>query len=76
MLTEASYHRSPACGVSVDKFFKVIFARDFYLVSLDGKICTKDSSGNSSTVSAVAKVSSTMTGEEFRIVHFYSDGTT
>jgi hypothetical protein len=75
MHTKASCHWCPACCVFVHILFEIIFADDFHLISLDSKIGTEDSTGNPSTVSAVAEVASTMAREEFRIVHFDSDGT-
>jgi hypothetical protein len=76
MLTEASCHRDPARRVFVHEFFEVFFTDDFHFFSLDGEVCAKDTSGNSSTVSTVAEVTSPMAGEEFRVDHFDGDRAT
>jgi len=75
MLAEASCHRCPACCVFVDELLEVLLASDFHLLDLDDQVCTKHPSSNPSAVSAVAEMSPSMTGKQFRVVDLDHDGT-
>jgi hypothetical protein len=76
MLTEASCHRGATCSIFVHISRQVIFACDLHFVGLNGKVCSKDSSGHLSTVLTVADVASSTAGKEFRVVYLDRNRTT